>query len=81
MAINFPASPSTDETYTENSITWVFNGTAWNALGEQITPSDIGLGNVDNTADADKPVSTAQQAAINSSSLTLEESAGLIPVR
>lgn len=65
MAINFPASPSTDETYTENSITWVFNGTAWNALGEQITPSDIGLGNVDNTADADKQVSTAQQAAID----------------
>tara|TARA_R110000744_G_scaffold56820_3_gene119763 strand:+ start:38 stop:1924 length:1887 start_codon:yes stop_codon:yes gene_type:complete len=65
MAINFPASPSTDETYTENSITWVFNGTSWNALGEQITPSDIGLGNVDNTADAAKPVSTAQQIAID----------------
>ena len=65
MAINFPASPSTDETYTENSITWVFNGTAWNALGEQITPSDIGLGNVDNTADTAKPVSTAQQTAID----------------
>jgi hypothetical protein len=81
MAINFPASPSTDETYTENSITWVFNGTSWNALGEQITPSDIGLGNVDNTADADKPVSTAQQAAINLPSLTLEESSGLIPFR
>ena len=65
MAINFPASPSTDETHTENSITWVFNGTAWNALGEQITPSSIGLGNVDNTADAAKPVSTAQQTALN----------------
>jgi len=29
-----------------------------------IDPSELGLGNVDNTADADKPVSTAQQAAI-----------------
>lgn len=28
------------------------------------TPADIGLGNVDNTRDADKPVSTAQAAAI-----------------
>ena len=29
-----------------------------------ITKSDVGLGNVDNTADIDKPVSTAQQEAI-----------------
>jgi hypothetical protein len=28
--------------------------------------TNIGLGNVDNTSDADKPVSTAQQTAINS---------------
>lgn len=30
-----------------------------------IAKADIGLGNVDNTADANKPVSTAQQTAIN----------------
>ena len=30
-----------------------------------ITKANIGLGNVNNTADADKPVSTAQQAALN----------------
>lgn len=30
-----------------------------------ITKAQVGLGNVDNTSDADKPVSTAQQAAIN----------------
>lgn len=30
-----------------------------------ITKSNIGLGNVDNTSDANKPVSTAQQAALN----------------
>lgn len=29
------------------------------------TKSEVGLGNVDNTSDANKPVSTAQQAAIN----------------
>lgn len=31
-----------------------------------ITKSNIGLGNVDNTSDANKPVSTAQQTALNS---------------
>lgn len=30
-----------------------------------ITPSDINLGNVDNTSDVDKPVSTAQQTALD----------------
>jgi len=30
-----------------------------------ITKSDIGLGNVDNTSDVNKPVSTAQQSALN----------------
>ena len=32
----------------------------------QITPADIGLGNVDNTSDLDKPISTATQTALNS---------------
>ena len=31
----------------------------------QLTPSDIGLGNVNNTSDADKPVSNAQREAIS----------------
>lgn len=30
-----------------------------------ITPANIGLGNVDNTSDADKPISTATQTALN----------------
>ena len=30
-----------------------------------MTKADIGLGNVDNTSDANKPISTAQQAALN----------------
>lgn len=32
---------------------------------EQLTKADVGLGNVDNTADLDKPVSTAQQTALD----------------
>ena len=31
-----------------------------------ITKSDVGLGNVDNTSDANKPISTATQTALNS---------------
>ena len=31
----------------------------------QVTKSQVGLGNVDNTADADKPISTAQKAALD----------------
>ena len=30
-----------------------------------VTKTQVGLGNVDNTADADKPVSTATQTALN----------------
>ena len=36
-----------------------------------ITAANIGLGNVNNTSDANKPVSTAQQAAIDSAVSTL----------
>lgn len=35
------------------------------AYKDSLVKGDVGLGNVDNTADADKPVSTAQQEAIN----------------
>lgn len=45
--------------------------TPWNDLDYAITPpgavtkADVGLGNVDNTSDANKPVSTATQTALN----------------
>jgi hypothetical protein len=39
-----------------------------------LTKTDVGLGNVDNTSDVDKPVSTAQATAI-SSAITTHESA------
>lgn len=29
MAIQFPSSPTLNQTYTHNSITWTYNGTAW----------------------------------------------------
>ena len=39
--------------------------TAYRTGNVDITPANIGLGNVDNTSDADKPISTAAQAAFN----------------
>lgn len=39
----------------------------------EVTKSQVGLGNVDNTSDADKPVSTAQNTAITNSLNTAKE--------
>ena len=36
-----------------------------------LTKSDVGLNNVDNTSDADKPISTATQAALNEKQASL----------
>ena len=29
MAIDFPASPSTNDTHTHNGLTWKYDGTTW----------------------------------------------------
>ena len=39
MAINFPDSPTTNDIWTENDLSWKFNGTSWVALP---TPSVAG---------------------------------------
>lgn len=35
MALNFPADPQTDDTYTSNGVTWQFDGVAWNVVPVQ----------------------------------------------
>lgn len=51
--------------------TWVTNGTftmnQWTSqtVNIQVTKATVGLGNVDNTSDANKPISTATQTALN----------------
>lgn len=51
--------------------TWVTNGTftmnQWTSqtVNIQVTKSTVGLGNVDNTSDANKPISTATQTALD----------------
>ena len=32
MALNFPADPQTNDTYTSNGVTWEFDGVAWNIV-------------------------------------------------
>lgn len=54
------------------------NGKTGNTI--TITKADVGLGNVDNTSDLDKPISTATQTALNAkanSSVTISAGAGL----
>jgi len=53
-------------TGTPSSITALFGDGAWREVDTSdldITKADVGLGNVDNTSDMNKPVSTAQAAA------------------
>src|SRR5210317_1934128 len=41
----------------------IYDGGNW--VNDNISKTDVGLGNVDNTSDADKPVSTATQTALD----------------
>jgi|GEM_PF-3632616 len=56
---------------TTNNETYLSKGTAsvadWQLVldATNITSAQVGLSNVDNTSDADKPISTAQQAALD----------------
>ncbi len=59
-------------TYTDSS-TSTFNV----VNGAIPTASDIGLGNVDNTADMDKPISTATQTALNLKANTVDVNTSL----
>lgn len=43
-----------------------YDGTTSLWKSKALTKSDVGLGNVDNTSDANKPISTATQTALNS---------------
>ena len=60
-----------DYEYLDNKPSAVVTGvkgnaeTAYNDGNVNITPANIGLGNVDNTSDLNKPISTAVQTALN----------------
>lgn len=48
-----------------------YNSTSGSWENHALTKSDVGLGNVDNTSDANKPISTATQTALNAKENTI----------
>ena len=50
-------------TLPEDRNVLMYDGAEW--VEDNVSKSDVGLGNVDNTSDADKPVSSATQTALN----------------
>ena len=46
-AFDFPSNPSNGQTYTANSITWIFNGSVWKkdaTAGVKGQKGEIGVG-------------------------------------
>ena len=65
------ANVGTESVITEDSENNITSGAVYSHTSNKnnphsVTKAQVGLGNVDNTSDADKPVSTATQAALNS---------------
>lgn len=58
-------TPSNDDLIQRKAGSWTNRTPAQVKTDLALTKSDVGLGNVDNTSDADKPVSTATQAALD----------------
>jgi hypothetical protein len=58
-------SPSNDDVIQRKSGAWTNRTMAQVKTDLALSKSDVGLGNVDNTADSAKPVSTAQQTALD----------------
>jgi hypothetical protein len=58
-------SPSNDDIIQRKSGAWTNRTMAQLKTDLALVKGDVGLGNVDNTSDANKPVSTAQQTAID----------------
>lgn len=58
-------SPTNDDILQRKAGAWTNRTPAQLKVDLALAQSDVGLGNVDNTADADKPVSTATQTALD----------------
>ncbi len=58
-------TPTNDDIVQRKAGAWTNRTPAQLKADLSLTKGDVGLGNVDNTADADKPVSAAQQTALD----------------
>ena len=41
MALDFPSSPTTGQTYVNGNLTWKWSGTAWDPVGTQVTSTVV----------------------------------------
>lgn len=64
-------TPSADEV-------WIYGGSPAKWQHQNLTKSNVGLGNVDNTSDLSKPISTATQTALNAKQDTITGGASSI---
>jgi hypothetical protein len=60
-----------DETNIANNRIQVYNSTSGNLEYQNLVSADVGLGNVNNTSDINKPISSATQTALNTKQATL----------
>jgi hypothetical protein len=70
-------NPAEADIIQNKSNVWVNRTPAQFKIDLNLTKADVGLGNVDNTSDANKPISNADQAALNAKQDLLVNSAGL----
>ncbi|EFC80243.1 hypothetical protein [Parafrankia sp. EUN1f] len=63
-------TPNNDDFVQRKSGLWVNRSIAQVKADLAVSKSDVGLGNVDNTSDANKPISTAVQAALDGKAST-----------
>ncbi len=68
---NLSDYPTTDDVDTELALKAPLASPTFTGTVAGITSTMVGLGNVDNTSDANKPVSTATQTALNAKQATL----------
>jgi hypothetical protein len=65
LAVIAALTPSNDDLLQRKAGAWANRTPAQVKTDLALVKGDVGLGNVDNTSDANKPVSTAQQAALD----------------
>jgi len=70
-------SPTDDDLVQRKAGAWTNRSIAQYKTDLALTKADVGLGNVDNTSDASKPISTATQAALNAKA---DLSGGTVPL-
>lgn len=77
IATNISSAITTANEYTDTGLALKanINSPTFTGTVSGITKSMVGLGNVDNTTDANKPISTATQTALNAKAATSELSA------